>query len=225
MIHLRNLEKTIEGRKILSSLTVSFDEGNIYGIIGANGVGKTTFFRCIAGLTSFSGYVNAERKPLKHHLGYLPAELYFLPKITGEEYLILIAKGRGEKLPEQSTYNIFNLPLDKYIETYSTGMKKKLGLTSIFMLKNTYYILDEPYNGLDFESSMMLTEILLELRSLNKVVLISSHIFSTLKDTCDTIFLLENGKLVNETTRENFSLLENQLKDKILRKDVRVLLG
>jgi ABC-2 type transport system ATP-binding protein len=108
--------------------------------------------------------------------------------------------------------NVFDLPLHQYASTYSTGMKKKLALTAILLQRNEYFILDEPFNGVDIESNILLTEIIHALKKLGKTVIISSHIFSTLSDTCDEIFLLNEGAIMKSVQREEFPALEAEMK-------------
>lgn len=212
MIKIDNLRKSFGDKVVLNNLSASFLPGQVYGIVGANAAGKTTLFRCIAGLETFEGTITAATLPLKDTLGYLIAEPYFLPQITGEEYVILLTEARGRKVEDAMKHNLFDLPLKSYVSTYSTGMKKKLAIMSLLLQDNNYFIFDEPYNGLDLQSSMVLTEIILKLKQLGKTILLSSHIFSTLRDTCDEILLLENGLFVQSVIREDFSKLEEDLK-------------
>ncbi|MEM9820621.1 MAG: AAA family ATPase, partial [Bacteroidota bacterium] len=108
--------------------------------------------------------------------------------------------------------NIFNLPLNQYATTYSTGMKKKLALTAILLQNNSYYILDEPFNGVDIQSNIIITEIIRQLKSLGKTILISSHIFSTLSSICDEIDLLQSGQIVRKVDPSEFEQLEEEMK-------------
>lgn len=108
--------------------------------------------------------------------------------------------------------NIFDLPLSQYVTTYSTGMKKKLALLAVLLQGNELFVLDEPYNGIDINGSIALTEILLKLKELNKTVIISSHIFSTLSDTCDEILVLRNGIITETVQRADFQKLEDEIK-------------
>jgi ABC-2 type transport system ATP-binding protein len=212
MINISNLGKHFGSKEVLKNINLDFSNGGVYGIVGENGAGKTTLFRCIAGLEEFDGNVVSEYSPLKNHLGLLLTEPFFFSKITGLEYIRLICNGRGMVIKEIEKRNIFDLPLNEYASTYSTGMKKKLALTAILMLENKYYILDEPYNGVDIQSNIILTAIIQKLKELNKVVIISSHIFSTLSDTCDEIHLLRNGELVKSVQKNEFKMLEDEMK-------------
>ena len=107
----------------------------------------------------------------------------------------MLCNARKTPINDIESRNIFDLPLNQYATTYSTGMKKKLALTAILLQRNEYFILDEPFNGVDIESNMLLTEIIHTLKKLGKTVIISSHIFSTLSDTCDEINLLSEGSI------------------------------
>lgn len=213
MIRIKNLSKQFGKKVVLNNLSIEFERGKIYGIIGENGAGKTTLFRCIAGLESFDGEIVSEINPLKDHLGYLTAEPFFFPMITGEEYIRLLCNARGKKLTEIGSNNIFDLPLNQYVTTYSTGMRKKLALLAVLLQGNDIFILDEPFNGIDLNGSIILTEIIHRLKELGKTVIISSHIFSTLSDTCDEIHVLRNGTITQKVAREEFYLLEKEMKN------------
>ncbi len=211
MIQLINISKSYGSKKALNQINLTFEEGKVYGIVGENGAGKTTLFRCIAGLETYEGQVISDIKPLKSHLGLLLTDLYFFPKITGREYIQLLCNAR-EKSVDINSKNIFDLPLDQYATNYSTGMKKKLAITAILLQENKYFILDEPFNGVDIQSNIIITAIIHQLKSLHKVILISSHIFSTLKDTCDEIHLMEKGILIRSVDKNSFDALESDMK-------------
>ena len=213
MIRINNLSKQFGKKVVLNNLSIEFERGKIYGIIGENGAGKTTLFRCIAGLESFDGEIVSEINPLKDHLGYLTAEPFFFPMITGEEYIRLLCNARDKKLTEIGSNNIFDLPLNQYVTTYSTGMRKKLALLAVLLQGNDIFILDEPFNDIDLNGSIILTEIIHRLKELGKTVIISSHIFSTLSDTCDEIHVLRNGTITQKVAREEFYLLEKEMKN------------
>jgi len=91
-------------------------------------------------------------------------------------------------------------------------MKKKLALTAILLQDNNYFIFDEPFNGVDIQSNIVITEIIHKLKELDKTVIISSHIFSTLSDTCDEIHLLSNGSFIKSVQKADFSALETEMK-------------
>jgi len=213
MIKITNLSKSFGKKTVLNNLSIEFQRGKICGIIGENGAGKTTLFRCIAGLESFDGEIVSQINPLKDHLGYLTAEPFFFPMITGEEYIRLLCNARNKKISEIGSNNIFDLPLNQYVTTYSTGMRKKLALLAVLLQGNDIFILDEPFNGIDLNGSIILAEIIHRLKELGKTVIISSHIFSTLSDTCDEIHVLRHGTITQKVAREEFYLLEKEMKN------------
>lgn len=88
-------------------------------------------------------------------------------------------------------------------------MKKKIALLGIILMDKSVLILDEPFNGMDFEGVELLYEILSDLKNRNKTIIITSHIIETLFNTCDKIALLENKKISTLTNKENFSLLQH----------------
>ncbi|BCY28663.1 ATP-binding cassette domain-containing protein [Flavobacterium okayamense] len=213
MIELKNVSKKFGSKEILKDISILFEKGKVYGIMGENGAGKTTLFNCIAGLEKFEGEIHSELKVLKNELGLLTTEPFFFSKMTGKEYLQLLCNAREIEIEDFEEKNIFDLPLHQYASTYSTGMKKKLALTAVLLQENNCFILDEPFNGVDIHSNLIITEIIHKLKSLQKTILISSHIFSTLSDTCDEILVLENGKFSKQILKENFTSFESEMKN------------
>lgn len=213
MIKVIELSKSFGTKQVLKDIHLSFEKGKVYGIVGANGAGKTTLFRCIAGLESHTGVIESTKQPLKNHLGFLATNPYFFPKITGGEYLQLFCNARKLPMTNFEKKNIFDLPLHQYAITYSTGMKKKLALTAILMQQNDYFILDEPFNGVDIQSNIIITELIKKLKSLGKTILISSHIFSTLSTTCDEIQVLKEGQFIKKVLPPAFKQLEQEMTD------------
>lgn len=212
MLELKKISKNYGNHDVLKEIDFIFEKGKAYGIIGENGAGKTTLFRCVAGLENYSGEVKYYQSKLKNHLGFLPAEPYMLSRITGKEYLQFVCQSRGLKLINPEEKNIFDLPLNHFAETYSTGMRKKLALMGLLLQNNELFILDEPFNGVDIHSNLLITEIILKLKSLNKIIIISSHIFSTLTDTCDSLHLLKNGYFYRNVQKEEFASVEAEMR-------------
>ncbi|MFT6246467.1 MAG: ABC-2 type transport system ATP-binding protein [Salibacteraceae bacterium] len=214
MIKVESLIKSFGKKRILDKVNFSFEPGKVYGIVGKNGAGKTTLFECLLGLESYSGKIECSLGSVKNIAGYLPTNPYFLSFLTGKEYLQLMCNARNINISSFSDKNIFNLPLHQYAETYSTGMKKKLALTGILLQKNEIFVLDEPYNGVDIESNILISEVIQRLKELNKTIILSSHIFSTLKDNCDILYYVNNGNTSEAIEKEQFSSIETLLKGK-----------
>ena len=213
MIKIEELSKFYGKKQVLNTINLEFKKGKVYGIVGENGAGKTTLFRCISGLESYKGNISSDFSKLKNHLGLLLTEPYFFSKITGKEYIQLLANARQTKLTNIEDKNIFDLPLNQYASTYSTGMKKKLALTAILLQANNVFILDEPFNGVDIQSNLIITEIIKRFKKLEKTVIISSHIFSTLADTCDEIYLMKKGEIIKKVDQADFNTLEKEMKE------------
>jgi ABC-2 type transport system ATP-binding protein len=213
MILIENLSKSYGTKTVLENINLTLEKGKVYGIVGENGSGKTTLFKCISGLEKHKGTITCEYGKLKEYLGYLQTEPYFFSKITGNEYLKLLCNARNIENTDLKEKNIFDLPLNEYAVKYSTGMKKKLALTAILIQENKLFILDEPFNGVDIQSNILITEIIHKLKEIGKTILISSHIFSTLNDTCDEIFLLKNGNIIKRVMKNDFNILENEMKE------------
>lgn len=216
MIRISQLSKSYGQLAVLYDIDLTFERGKVYGIVGENGAGKTTLFRCAAGLETYEGSVVSDASPLKNHLGFLPADPFFFPKITGEEYVQLMCRARSVEIGDLEKQNIFELPLNRYAAEYSTGMKKKLAILAILLQKNDYLILDEPFNGVDIQSNVLISGIIRALKEKGKIIWLSSHIFSTLQDTCDEIHLLKGGRIGRSATREGFPALEAEMRASIV---------
>ena len=213
MLELKSINKSYGDNQVLKDINLSFSEGEVAGVVGENGAGKTTLFRCIAGLEDFDGDVTYSEGILKNTLGFLPTDPHFMSKTTGLEYLTLLCHARGIEVSDFEEKNVFDLPLNQYAETYSTGMKKKLALTATLLQKNEVFIFDEPFNGVDIQSNIVITEVIQKLKELNKIVILSSHIFSTLNQTCDVLHHLKGGEILKSVGKEAFQEVEASMKD------------
>ncbi|WP_018675105.1 ATP-binding cassette domain-containing protein [Riemerella columbina] len=207
MLTINNLSLSFNEKIVLDNLNLSIHNSSIYGILGKNGAGKTSLFECLFQTYKYSGQILLnDRKITRKEISYLETENYFYPYITGKEYLSYFSESKHDYIDLVSK---FNLPLEKYIENYSSGMKKKIALIGNLILDKPILILDEPFNGVDFEGVIMLYDLIKLLKKKNKIVIISSHIIETLFNTCDEIGVLNDGKIENQFSKNEFEKLQN----------------
>ena len=208
MLEVRNLNVSFKNQKVLQGFNLNIENGEIVGILGKNGAGKTTFFESLFRNVKFSGEIILENQHLKREqISYLETENYFYPYITGKEYLSYFSGNKNSKHIE--LIEKFKLPLNKFVQNYSSGMKKKLALIGMLLLDKPINILDEPFNGVDFEGVHILYDIIRNLKSENRIVIISSHIIETLFHTCDKIAILQNGQIEKIYEKSEYELLKN----------------
>ncbi len=215
MITIKNLDVSYnKDKKVINNLTLSLDEGLIHSIVGLNGAGKTTLLNTLFGLKkSDAGTIAFNNKKInRKSVAYLVTENFFYSNITGKEYLSLF---KNIEFDTDQWNKLFNLPLDKVIDGYSTGMKKKLALLGVLKQDKSLMILDEPFNGLDIETCRIIRMILLRLKEKNKTIIITSHIIETLTNLCDFIHYLEAGEIKSTRDKSGFSEFEREVFDKI----------
>lgn len=212
MINVVNIEKSFGNNKVLKNLNLDFSTANIHGIIGLNGAEKTTFFNILSTfLKPDSGEILYEEKKItRDDIAYLETVNFFYSNITGKEYLDIFPS-TNLQFDLGNINKLLKLPFDEIIETYSTGMKKKLALLAIIKQDKPIYIFDEPYNGLDLETNMALEIIIRNLQKKEKSIFVSSHILSPLLNVCDEIHLLQQGSFLKNYTKENFNNIEKEL--------------
>ncbi len=211
MISINNLIVSYtKGCKIIDGLNLSLPEGLIHGIVGLNGAGKTTLLNTMYGLKKQdSGNVHFNGKGLnKKNVSYLETENFFYSNITAREHLSLF-KNTGFELEKWN--DLFNLPLDQTVDGYSTGMKKKLAILALLKQEKSVMILDEPFNGLDIETSRIIRSILLRLKEKGKTIIVTSHIMETLTNLCDYIHYLENGNINQSCDKNGFKAFEDEI--------------
>lgn len=211
LIHINRLSKSYAKTKVLENLSVTYQSGVIYGLVGENGAGKTTLFNCIMGIADYEGSI--EKAP-DISIGYLPAENHFYTLITGQEYLDFCIKAKGrniEKTKIKEANEIFQLPLQRYAAEYSTGMKKKLALMALLLQDNDLYILDEPFNGVDLYGCIQLKKIIHLLKAKEKTILLSSHQITILRELCDCIDYLSRHTIVQRYTHESVEEIERNI--------------
>ncbi len=207
-ITLKSINKSFGKLKVLENVNLEYNSGLINGIIGKNGVGKTTLLKCIADIISFEGEIilsNIEK------IGFLPANPYMFPKITGKEFINFSLSAKKSQLDKKlltKLSSLFDIPLKRYADEYSTGMLKKLHIITLLLQGNDLLILDEPFDGLDPFSSSYLSELLLLEKRKGKIIIMSSHNTERLKKISDTITLIEDYNSVSLSGIESFYNLD-----------------
>ncbi|NLM10294.1 MAG: ABC transporter ATP-binding protein [Clostridiaceae bacterium] len=211
MVVVENLTKKFKGTLAVDRLNMEIPEGEIYGFVGANGAGKTTTMRIIAGLLApTSGRVlidgiDVSKEPLKvkERMGYMPDFFGVYDDLKVSEYMAFYAGLQGIYGAKciELTHSLLELvrlthKKDAYVDTLSRGMKQRLCLARSLIHDPEFLILDEPASGLDPRARVEMKEILKELRSMGKTVLISSHILPELSELCTSIGIIDAGRLV-----------------------------
>ena len=210
-VETRSLRKTYGSLVALEELDLRVPHGAIFGLIGPNGAGKTTTFSILATLLAPSSGValvdgfNPSQHPqeVRRALGYMPDFFGVYDDVRVWEYLDFFAA--AYRIPPAERRGVVRDLLelvdlahkrDDFVEALSRGMKQRLGLARALVHDPRVLILDEPASGLDPRARVELRELLLELQSMGKTVLISSHILSELEEVCDYIGILEAGRML-----------------------------
>jgi ABC-2 type transport system ATP-binding protein len=212
MIKIENLKVNYSNNNnVLNELCLEISSNTIHGLVGLNGSGKTTLLNTIFGLKNkILGTIQYNDENIKrNNIAYLETTNYFYPRITGKEYLNIF-KTQNPNFDSDKWNTLFELPLNKLIDDYSTGMKKKLALMGIICLNREVLILDEPFNGVDFETVQKIKTLLLKLK-IKKTIIITSHILESLLPICDSISYLNDGKIEFTKGKNNFSEIENEI--------------
>ncbi|GGG43253.1 ATP-binding cassette domain-containing protein [Hymenobacter glacieicola] len=218
MIEIRGLRKSFGEQLVLEHIDLTLQPGSLHGLVGTNGAGKTTLLHCLYGLhPDYSGTIRETAGlSIRQHTGLLPYEPYFYPRITGREYLEFCLQARGRPVPDLAAWNyLLELPLDQYAEEYSAGMKKKLALLALLVQNFRYLILDEPFNGLDLSTNLLVMELLRRLRSQGVGILLTSHLLGSLTELCDEITVLADGQVLRHYPATEFAHLRTDLLDRL----------
>ena len=208
------LTKQYKNKIAVDRVSFSFQEG-IYGLLGANGAGKTTFMRMLCGIleptggeVAFDGIDVAEEE-YRAVLGYLPQDFGYYPGFTGFDFLLYMAAlkglGRGQakkRAKELLQFVSLEDMAKKKIKTYSGGMKQRLGIAQALLNEPKILILDEPTAGLDPKERVRFRR-LLEGLGKDTVVILSTHIVSDVDKIADVILLMKDGQLIFHGKRKD----------------------
>ncbi len=215
MIELQQVTLFYEQNQALNSISAKLDPGNLYGLAGVNGAGKSSLIKCLLGLIKeFDGQitiaghnVKRERAWVKQHCSYAPEETELFDYLTGYEFLQLIAAVKKVKhVPEKITFLNHLFDMHSFIGTiiadYSHGMRQKMLLAAALMGEPDYLFIDEAINGLDTLSLIRLKDYLHQLTDNGKTIVLASHVLHILTDWCDQILILHQGRLVKMLSKK-----------------------
>ncbi|HKS28051.1 MAG TPA: ABC transporter ATP-binding protein [Pyrinomonadaceae bacterium] len=227
LVEVREVKKSYGPTLAVAGVTLEIRAGEIYALVGANGAGKSTLIRMITGITypdegsvEVCGEDTRRGVRAKRHLGYLPEELTFYERLSGREYLRLVAGLRGaEGHQVDEALDFFELKsvADKWVGGYSLGMRKKLGLAAAMINDPQVLVLDEPLNGLDVEMMRKLRARLEGRKQSGRSVLVSSHYMDFVERIADRVGIMSRGRLVAESSpgklREQAGLRDASFED------------
>ncbi len=229
MISITNLVVSYGQNTVLKGLDLQIESPSIHGLVGLNGSGKTTLLNSIYGLKERKeGSILYGSVPVgRSKMAYLESVNYFYPYITGKEYLMMF-RTQNPDFDIDKWNEFFELPLNKLIETYSTGMKKKLAFMGVICLNREIIILDEPFNGVDLETVQKIKLLLIKLKERKKTIIVTSHILESLLNICDVISYLNNGTIQFTKEKKDFGSIEKEIfsvhQDR-LDKQIQLLIG
>ena len=220
VIRLDGVEKSYGRHQVLKGVTMQVNKGDIYGLVGKNGAGKTTIFKMILGLSEFkTGEVSIAGSSTKKELfenrgkiGFFVGSNFY-NYLTGKANLEYFARAKG--LPRKGMKEEINRVLDlvglqdvkQPVKGYSLGMKQRLGIANAILGNPEILILDEPTNGLDPQGIADVRHMIRRFRDeLGMTVIVSSHILGELENTADRFGIVHEGIIAKEITQEDLSL-------------------
>jgi ABC-2 type transport system ATP-binding protein len=224
VIQVSGLTKYYRKNKGVENLSLQISKGDIYGLIGPHGSGKTAFIRLLLGyvvrdegeMALFGEKIGLDLRHLKHRIGYAPSEAQYYEDLKVKQLLKFSAKfyQKDSSARIKELTEIFSLPLNESIEDLSLLDKHKLSIVLALMHEPELLILDEPFNGLDDGTKKTLVEVLQKESEKGATILVTSHSLLDVQNFCQQIGFIKEGIMVKETTTEeirNLSLSKWQL--------------
>ena len=205
-IEVKNLSKQFKGVTILDNVNATFKEGNIYGLIGRNGSGKSVFLKILCNFYSptsgevlYDGINIFKESTFPPDTRALIEKPAFLPDISGFENLKMLASiqqliGADEILEALEKVNLIE-DKDKKYKVYSLGMKQKLGIAQVIMENPKVLILDEPFNGIEDATASKLRKLLKEEAKKGKIVIVASHIKEDIINLANVTYKFDGGNV------------------------------
>lgn len=198
------------GTRALDQLDLRVEAGEVHGFLGPNGAGKTTTIRVLLGLLrADGGQVDLlggdpwrDAVSLHRRLAYVPGEVNLWPNLTGGEVIDLLGALRGglDVTRREELLERFQLDPTKKIRAYSKGNRQKVALVAAFSSEVELYLLDEPTSGLDPLMEAVFQDVVQELRTAGRSILLSSHILSEVEALCDRVTIIRAGRAAESGT-------------------------
>ena len=228
MLEIKNISKTYRKSnvKAIDNVSLTIEEGDIFGFIGPNGSGKSTTIKCITGIHSydegeiiFDG-ISIKDKPLlaKQKMAYVPDNPDVYETLTGIDYINFVCdvygvnEERKELIDKYADMFHIKEQLVNQIKSYSHGMKQKVVLIAALAHKPKLLILDEPFVGLDPKASFDLKEVMKEICANGTMIFFSSHVLEVVEKLCNKIAIIKEGKIIaagnTEDVKGNTSLFD-----------------
>ncbi|MCD7825885.1 MAG: ATP-binding cassette domain-containing protein [Clostridiaceae bacterium] len=207
MIEINQVSLILNKKEILHEISASFADGDIHGLVGRNGCGKTMLMKCICGFVRpTSGTICVNHKIIgvdvdfPEHLGVIIETPVFIPYLSGYRNLKILSEYR-HCISRQDIYETLKtVGLDKVgrlpVYKYSLGMRQRLGIAQAIMENPDVLVLDEPFNGLDRQGVLEMRDVLLGMREKGKNIVIASHSEEDISVLCNNVLHLENGRLI-----------------------------
>lgn len=207
MINVNNLTKKFGNNKGVFDLNFNIEPGTVFGFLGPNGAGKSTTIRMLMGFmqpTSGAVTINGldafkSREKIQKSVGYISGEISLLNDMSGKDYLNFMLKARGISDTTRKDELVTRLQLDEKVKIgkMSKGMKQKVAIIQSLMHEPSILILDEPTSGLDPLVQQIFLELINEEKAKGTTILMSSHSFTEVSRTCDTICIIKDGRIVD----------------------------
>lgn len=210
MLNVENLNVYYGRKHVIKNASFHIEPGEIVGLIGANGAGKTTIMKTLLGLTKFTGTVtfNDQKITASNHkalqqVGALIENPAIYPFLSGKENLELYSHN-DDDLNKLITRMGMNSYIDEPAKSYSIGMKQKLGIALALVNNPQLVILDEPMNGLDIEATISIRKLIHEYAASGTAFLISSHVLSELQKVMTSVIILNHREIIMDVPINKF---------------------
>lgn len=207
VIETNHLHKAFGDKEVVKGISLTVSQGEIFGFLGRNGAGKSTFINMITGILhptkgecKLLGEANLEEA--KRKIGVLPDYSSFYDNLSGKDHLKYFARIQGLKISDEEIKSLFEMvelqgDENKKVGNYSFGMKKKLGIAQAIVNKPDLIFLDEPTSGIDVESAIRIRDLILRLKDEGHTIFMTSHNLAEVEKVCSRLAIMKEGVIKN----------------------------